>query len=335
MRYLTLVRLRASPGLAADRPGEEGPKDFPPIPTVDLKRKDPVEYDKDIEPIFENKCFVCHTGSVTEGKFDMGTYAGVHEGRQARHGRRARQVGREQPVPVLQPAEEADHAAQDARSRSTRRSWRSSSCGSTRARRPRRRPAMKDEGRRQPAAGAGQAGAGGRRQPRTARPSPPAAATRSTLRAKTTAEQEGRRQERLGVREDADRPAAEDARRQGREGRPHVARRVDGVQPGRQDARHRQLPGTHALGRGEGRRRSSASAASPTASTRIALLARRQAASPPAAARRPRTARSRSSTPRPASCVTEIKNGHSDTVFGVAFSPDGKLLATVRRRTSS
>src|SRR5262249_52771741 len=26
--------------------------------------------------------------------------------------------------------------------------------------------------------------------------------------------------------------------------------------------------------------------------------------------------------------VIEIKNGHSDTVFGVAFSPDGKMLAT-------
>ncbi len=26
--------------------------------------------------------------------------------------------------------------------------------------------------------------------------------------------------------------------------------------------------------------------------------------------------------------VTDIKSGHSDTVFGVCFSPDGKLLAT-------
>ena len=43
--------------------------------------------------------------------------------------------------------------------------------------------------------------------------------------------------------------------------------------------------------------------------------------------RRPRTARSRSSTPA-GKLVTDIKNGHSDTVFGVAFSPDGKLLAT-------
>ena len=33
----------------------------------------PVEYGADIEPIFENKCFVCHSGNVTEGKFDMST----------------------------------------------------------------------------------------------------------------------------------------------------------------------------------------------------------------------------------------------------------------------
>jgi len=54
--------------------------EFPPIPVVDLKRTEPIEYNKDILPIFENKCFVCHTGSVTEGKFDMGTYEKVLKG---------------------------------------------------------------------------------------------------------------------------------------------------------------------------------------------------------------------------------------------------------------
>ena len=53
---------------------------LPPIPTVDLKRKEPIEYSKDIEPIFENKCFVCHSGSIVEAKFDMSTYAGVMKG---------------------------------------------------------------------------------------------------------------------------------------------------------------------------------------------------------------------------------------------------------------
>jgi len=55
-------------------------KGLPPIPTVDLKRKEPLEYSKDIEPIFENKCFVCHSGSIVESKFDMSTYAGVMKG---------------------------------------------------------------------------------------------------------------------------------------------------------------------------------------------------------------------------------------------------------------
>jgi WD40 repeat protein len=66
----------------AEEPKKDEPKknEFPPIPTTELKLKDPVEYNKDILPIFENKCFVCHTGSVTEGKFDMGTHAGVLKG---------------------------------------------------------------------------------------------------------------------------------------------------------------------------------------------------------------------------------------------------------------
>src|SRR5262245_8122012 len=55
-------------------------KEFPPIPTVDLKRTAPVEYGADIEPIFKNKCFVCHTGNVTEGKFDMSSHEKVLKG---------------------------------------------------------------------------------------------------------------------------------------------------------------------------------------------------------------------------------------------------------------
>ena len=55
----------------------------------------PVLYDKDIEPILVNKCIFCHSGNIKEGKLDMGTYEALDEGRQARGGRRARQVGRE------------------------------------------------------------------------------------------------------------------------------------------------------------------------------------------------------------------------------------------------
>src|SRR3954447_3449426 len=59
---------------------DEKKDEFPPIPVVDLKLKDPVEYNKDVLPIFESKCFVCHSGSVTEGKYDMGTHEKVLKG---------------------------------------------------------------------------------------------------------------------------------------------------------------------------------------------------------------------------------------------------------------
>src|SRR5215471_10083670 len=54
--------------------------EFPPIPTVDLKRTEPVEYGRDVEPVFKNRCFVCHTGNVTEGKFDMSSYEKLMKG---------------------------------------------------------------------------------------------------------------------------------------------------------------------------------------------------------------------------------------------------------------
>ena len=82
MRSLTFLALAILLAASSTAPTQEkkDPKDLPPIPTVDLKRKDPVEYSKDVEPIFENKCFVCHSGSIVEAKFDMSTYAGVMKG---------------------------------------------------------------------------------------------------------------------------------------------------------------------------------------------------------------------------------------------------------------
>lgn len=59
---------------------DEPKKDLPPIVPADLKRTDPVEYGKDVEPVFADKCFVCHTGSVIQGGYDMGTHAGVLKG---------------------------------------------------------------------------------------------------------------------------------------------------------------------------------------------------------------------------------------------------------------
>jgi WD40 repeat protein len=78
MRWLTVFALLAAATAAAQ--DKKDAKDLPPIPTIDLKRTAPVEYAKDVEPIFANKCFVCHSGNVTEAKFDMGTHAGVLKG---------------------------------------------------------------------------------------------------------------------------------------------------------------------------------------------------------------------------------------------------------------
>ena len=62
---------------------QEPKKDeFGPIPIIDLKLTKDVEYGADIEPIFKNKCYVCHSGNVIDsnGKYDMSTYEKVMKG---------------------------------------------------------------------------------------------------------------------------------------------------------------------------------------------------------------------------------------------------------------
>src|SRR5215204_141012 len=44
------------------------------IKVVKLDRKEPVLYEKDIDPIFVNKCIACHSGNIKEGKFDLASY---------------------------------------------------------------------------------------------------------------------------------------------------------------------------------------------------------------------------------------------------------------------
>ncbi len=51
-----------------------------PIQVVKLERKEPVSYDKDIEPIFVKKCFVCHSSNVKEARLDLGSYEGLVKG---------------------------------------------------------------------------------------------------------------------------------------------------------------------------------------------------------------------------------------------------------------
>ncbi len=55
-------------------------KETVPIPVAKIERKDPIIYEKDIEPIFYKKCITCHSGNVKEGRFDISTYEGVVKG---------------------------------------------------------------------------------------------------------------------------------------------------------------------------------------------------------------------------------------------------------------
>src|SRR4051794_19974172 len=55
-----------------------------PIPEVKIDRKDPVVYEKDVEPILANKCFVCHSGKELNGKLDLSSYEKLLKG--GKHG---------------------------------------------------------------------------------------------------------------------------------------------------------------------------------------------------------------------------------------------------------
>ena len=81
MRWFFMAFLAVSIGsVAISTAADEKASKLPPLPVIDLKRKTPVDYAKDIEPIFVNKCQVCHAGSVQRGKYDMATYPAVLKG---------------------------------------------------------------------------------------------------------------------------------------------------------------------------------------------------------------------------------------------------------------
>src|SRR4051794_932222 len=71
MRYLLLALL---PLAAAAEP----------VKVVAVDRKDPVTYDKDVEPILGSKCAACHSGNVKKGRLDLGSYDTLLKG--GKHG---------------------------------------------------------------------------------------------------------------------------------------------------------------------------------------------------------------------------------------------------------
>ncbi len=51
-----------------------------PIVPATPTRTEPIDYTKDVQPIFAGKCTVCHSGSEQKGKYDMGTHATILKG---------------------------------------------------------------------------------------------------------------------------------------------------------------------------------------------------------------------------------------------------------------
>jgi WD40 repeat protein len=79
-RYVAIVLVL--PALAFAQEKKDAKLD--PIAEVKIDRKDPVVYEKDVEPILANKCFVCHSGKELNGKLDLSSYEKLMKG--GKHG---------------------------------------------------------------------------------------------------------------------------------------------------------------------------------------------------------------------------------------------------------
>jgi hypothetical protein len=67
---ICLLALLSGTAYSADK----GKGTVQPIQVIPLNQKEAVVYEKDVEPIFVNKCQFCHSGAVKEAKFDLSTY---------------------------------------------------------------------------------------------------------------------------------------------------------------------------------------------------------------------------------------------------------------------
>jgi WD40 repeat protein len=76
--FATLFLLGLLPGLVgAD---DQKAKPVQPIKVVTLNRTTLVVYEKEIEPILINKCAFCHSGNIKEGKLDMESFESLMKG---------------------------------------------------------------------------------------------------------------------------------------------------------------------------------------------------------------------------------------------------------------
>ena len=76
----TVCLLCLTPLTAAAQGKKKKSRKLPPIKVVELKRSEPIVYEKDIEPIFYRRCISCHSGNVVESLFDISSYDKLMKG---------------------------------------------------------------------------------------------------------------------------------------------------------------------------------------------------------------------------------------------------------------
>ncbi|MSQ97395.1 MAG: NB-ARC domain protein [Gemmataceae bacterium] len=75
--FLTLACLSLLP-LAAS--AQDFKKEVGPLKIIKIERKDPIAYELDVEPILYKRCTVCHSGNLKEGKLDVSSYENLIKG---------------------------------------------------------------------------------------------------------------------------------------------------------------------------------------------------------------------------------------------------------------
>src|SRR5262245_41816088 len=78
-----VIALVPTAALAQPKKDKDKDKDdieVEPVKVIDLKRTEPVKYEKEIEPIFQKRCVACHGGAMKESKFDLSSYDALIKG---------------------------------------------------------------------------------------------------------------------------------------------------------------------------------------------------------------------------------------------------------------
>ena len=164
MRHLLILSLcLALPAALQAQEDKEKNAKVVPVKIVELNRKDAVAYEKEVKPIFYKKCVTCHSGSVKEGRFDIANTKELS--RAAGEAPRSFRARRRRATFTSSARIRSNRTClREGKRRSRPRNWRSSVCGLTRAQGP-DDVAGQAEDRRQLAAVERATGAGRGHQP--------------------------------------------------------------------------------------------------------------------------------------------------------------------------